>query len=230
MIKLVLVRHGQSMWNLENRFTGWTDVELSENGIKEAKEAGRVLKQKGFLFDIAFTSVLKRANDTLTYILKEMGEENIQVKKSWKLNERHYGALQGLNKDETKKKYGEEQVLLWRRSVDVRPPELDKSDPRYPGNDPKYKELKPEELPKTENLIDTIKRVIDYWNKDIEKELRKGKNVIIVAHGNSLRGLIKYLDNMTDDEIMKLEIQTGNPICYELDDNLKPIRHYYLKD
>ena len=230
MIKLVLVRHGQSMWNLENRFTGWTDVELSENGVKEAKEAGRVLKQKGFLFDIAFTSVLKRANDTLTYILKEMGEENIQVKKSWKLNERHYGALQGLNKDETKKKYGEEQVLLWRRSVDVRPPELDKSDPRYPGNDPKYKELKPEELPKTENLIDTIKRVIDYWNKDIEKELRKGKNVIIVAHGNSLRGLIKYLDNMTDDEIMKLEIQTGNPICYELDDNLKPIRHYYLKD
>ncbi len=230
MIKLVLVRHGQSMWNLENRFTGWTDVELSENGIKEAKEAGRVLKQKGFLFDIAFTSVLKRAKDTLTYILKEMGEENIQVKKSWKLNERHYGALQGLNKDETKKKYGEEQVLLWRRSVDVRPPELDESDPRYPGNDPKYKELKPEELPKTENLIDTIKRVIDYWNKDIEKELRKGKNVIIVAHGNSLRGLIKYLDNMTDDEIMKLEIQTGNPICYELDDNLKPIRHYYLKD
>lgn len=230
MIKLVLVRHGQSMWNLENRFTGWTDVELSENGVKEAKEAGRVLKQKGFLFDIAFTSVLKRANDTLTYILKEMGEENIQVKKSWKLNERHYGALQGLNKDETKQKYGEEQVLLWRRSVDVRPPELDESDPRYPGNDPKYKELKPEELPKTENLIDTIKRVIDYWNKDIEKELRKGKNVIIVAHGNSLRGLIKYLDNMTDDEIMKLEIQTGNPICYELDDNLKPIRHYYLKD
>ena len=230
MIKLVLVRHGQSMWNLENRFTGWTDVELSENGIKEAKEAGRVLKQKGFLFDIAFTSVLKRAKDTLTYILKEMGEENIQVKKSWKLNERHYGALQGLNKDETKKKYGEEQVLLWRRSVDLRPPELDESDPRYPGNDPKYKELKPEELPKTENLIDTIKRVIDYWNKDIEKELRKGKTVIIVAHGNSLRGLIKYLDNMTDDEIMKLEIQTGNPICYELDDNLKPIRHYYLKD
>lgn len=230
MIKLVLVRHGQSMWNLENKFTGWTDVELSENGVKEAKEAGRVLKQKGFLFDIAFTSVLKRANDTLTYILKEMGEENIQVKKSWKLNERHYGALQGLNKDETKKKYGEEQVLLWRRSVNLRPPELDESDPRYPGNDPKYKELKPEELPKTENLIDTIKRVIDYWNKDIEKELRKGKNVIIVAHGNSLRGLIKYLDNMTDDEIMKLEIQTGNPICYELDDNLKPIRHYYLKD
>ena len=229
MIKLVLVRHGQSMWNLENRFTGWTDVELSENGVKEAKEAGRVLKQKGFLFDIAFTSVLKRANDTLKYILKEMGEENIQVKKSWKLNERHYGALQGLNKDETKKKYGEEQVLLWRRSVDVRPPELDVSDPRYPGNDPKYKDLKPEELPKTENLVDTIKRVIDYWNQDIEKELQKGKNVIIVAHGNSLRGLIKYLDNMTDDEIMKLEIQTGNPICYELDDNLKPIRHYYLK-
>lgn len=229
MIKLVLVRHGQSMWNLENRFTGWTDVELSEQGIKEAKEAGKVLKEKGFNFDVAYTSVLKRANDTLKYILEELGEENIPVKKSWKLNERHYGALQGLNKDETKEKYGAEQVLLWRRSTDVRPPELSKDDKRYPGNDPKYSDLKENELPTTENLIDTIKRVMEYWNSDIKKDLEAGKRVIIAAHGNSLRGLIKYLDNMTDEEIIKLELQTGNPICYELDDNLKPIRHYYLK-
>ena len=229
MIKLVLVRHGQSMWNLENRFTGWTDVELSEQGIKEAKEAGKVLKEKGFNFDVAYTSVLKRANDTLKYILEELGEENIPVKKSRRLNERHYGALQGLNKDETKEKYGAEQVLLWRRSTDVRPPELSKDDKRYPGNDPKYSDLKENELPTTENLIDTIKRVMEYWNSDIKKDLEAGKRVIIAAHGNSLRGLIKYLDNMTDEEIIKLELQTGNPICYELDDNLKPIRHYYLK-
>ena len=229
MIKLVLVRHGQSMWNLENRFTGWTDVELSEQGIKEAKEAGKVLKEKGFNFDVAYTSVLKRANDTLKYILEELGEENIPVKKSWRLNERHYGALQGLNKDETKEKYGAEQVLLWRRSTDVRPPELSKDDKRYPGNDPKYSDLKENELPTTENLIDTIKRVMEYWNSDIKKDLEAGKRVIIAAHGNSLRGLIKYLDNMTDEEIIKLELQTGNPICYELDNDLKPIRHYYLK-
>jgi 2,3-bisphosphoglycerate-dependent phosphoglycerate mutase len=229
MIKLVLVRHGQSMWNLENRFTGWTDVELSEQGIKEAKEAGKVLKEKGFNFDVAYTSVLKRANDTLKYILEELREENIPVKKSWRLNERHYGALQGLNKDETKEKYGAEQVLLWRRSTDVRPPELSKDDKRYPGNDPKYSDLKENELPTTENLIDTIKRVMEYWNSDIKKDLEAGKRVIIAAHGNSLRGLIKYLDNMTDEEIIKLELQTGNPICYELDDDLKPIRHYYLK-
>ena len=229
MIKLVLVRHGQSMWNLENRFTGWTDVELSEQGIKEAKEAGKVLKEKGFNFDVAYTSVLKRANDTLGYILEELDEKNIPIKKSWRLNERHYGALQGLNKDETKEKYGEEQVLLWRRSTDVRPPELSKDDERYPGNDSKYSELKENELPTTENLIDTIERVMVYWNSDIVKDLEEGKRVIIAAHGNSLRGLIKYLDNMTDEEIIKLELQTGNPICYELDDNLKPIRHYYLK-
>ena len=229
MIKLVLVRHGQSMWNLENRFTGWTDVELSEQGIKEAKEAGKVLKEKGYGFDVAYTSVLKRANDTLGYILEELGEQDIPVKKSWRLNERHYGALQGLNKDETKEKYGEEQVLLWRRSTDVRPPALSKDDERYPGNDSKYSELKENELPTTENLIDTIKRVMEYWNSDIKKDLEAGKRVIIAAHGNSLRGLIKYLDNMTDEEVIKLELQTGNPICYELDDNLRPIRHYYLK-
>ena len=229
MIKLVLVRHGQSMWNLENRFTGWTDVELSEQGIKEAKEAGKVLKEKGYGFDVAYTSVLKRANDTLGYILEELEEQDIPVKKSWRLNERHYGALQGLNKDETKEKYGEEQVLLWRRSTDVRPPALSKDDERYPGNDSKYSELKEEELPTTENLIDTIERVMVYWNSDIVKDLEAGKRVIIAAHGNSLRGLIKYLDNMTDEEVIKLELQTGNPICYELDDNLRPIRHYYLK-
>ena len=229
MIKLVLVRHGQSMWNLENRFTGWTDVELSEQGIKEAKEAGKVLKEKGYGFDVAYTSVLKRANDTLEYILEELGEQDIPVKKSWRLNERHYGALQGLNKDETKEKYGEEQVLLWRRSTDVRPPALSKDDERYPGNDPKYIELTENELPTTENLIDTIDRVMVYWNSDIVKDLEAGKRVIIAAHGNSLRGLIKYLDNMTDEEVIKLELQTGNPICYELDDNLKPIKHYYLK-
>ena len=230
MKKLVLVRHGQSIWNLENRFTGWTDVDLSEKGINEAIEAGKVLKQKGYNFDLAFTSVLKRAEDTLKYILKEMDEENIEIKRSWKLNERHYGALQGLNKDETRAKYGAEQVLLWRRSTDVRPPELETTDERYPGNDPKYKDLTEKELPKTENLLDTIKRVLEYWNTDIKPELEKGKRVIIAAHGNSLRGLIKYLDNISDEDIIKLELQTGNPICYELDNDLKPIRHYYLKE
>ena len=229
MIKLVLVRHGQSIWNLENRFTGWTDVELSENGSKEAKEAGIVLKQKGFTFDMAFTSVLKRANDTLNYILEELDLKDIPINYSYKLNERHYGALQGLNKDETRKKYGENQVLLWRRSADVRPPSLTKDDLRYPGNDPKYSNLKESELPLTENLVDTIKRVVEYYNSDIKKELEQSKKVIIVAHGNSLRGLMKYLDNLTDEEVIKLEIETGNPICYELDDNLKPIKHYYLK-
>lgn len=229
MIKLVLVRHGQSIWNLENRFTGWTDVPLSDQGVKEAQEAGMVLKEKGFTFDLAFTSVLKRAEDTLDYILKEMDLSDIEIRHSWRLNERHYGALQGLNKDDTKKKYGEEQVKLWRRSADVRPPALTKEDERYPGYDPKYKDLTEEELPTTENLIDTIHRVITYWNTDIKQELEQGKQVIIVAHGNSLRGLMKYLDNMSDEEVMNLEIETGNPICYELNDDLTPIRHYYLK-
>lgn len=229
MIKLVLVRHGQSIWNLENRFTGWTDVGLSEQGIKEAKEAGQVLKELGYTFDVAYTSYLKRANDTLTYILEELNEKNIPIKYSWRLNERHYGALQGLNKDDTRKKYGEEQVRLWRRSADVRPPALEITDERYPGNDPKYKDLAKEDIPTTENLIDTVERVIKYWNSDIKKDLLENKKVIIVAHGNSLRGLIKYLDNMSDEEIMQLEIETGNPICYELDENLKPIKHYYLK-
>ena len=230
MIKLILVRHGQSVWNLENRFTGWTDVGLSEQGIKEAKEAGQKLKELGYTFDVAYTSYLKRANDTLDYILEELNEKNIPIKYSWRLNERHYGALQGLNKDDTRKKYGEEQVRLWRRSADVRPPALEVTDERYPGNDPKYKDLPKEDIPTTENLLDTVKRVIKYWDTDIKKDLLENKKVIIVAHGNSLRGLIKYLDNLSDEKIMKLEIETGNPICYELDDNLKPIRHYYLKD
>ena len=230
MLKLVLVRHGESQWNLENKFTGWTDVDLSEKGIKEAIDAGKVLKEKGYKFDLAYTSVLKRANKTLDLILNEMGETNIPIKKSWRLNERHYGALQGLNKEETRQKYGAEQVLLWRRSTDVKPPELEENDPRYPGNDPKYANLKPEELPKTENLIDTINRVMVLWNEEIEKDLKDGKKIIIAAHGNSLRGLIKYLDNISDEDIINLELQTGNPICYELDDNLKPIRHYYLKN
>lgn len=230
MIKLILVRHGQSVWNLENRFTGWTDVGLSEQGIKEAQEAGYKLKELGYTFDVAYTSYLKRANDTLDYILEELNEKNIPIKYSWRLNERHYGALQGLNKDDTRKKYGEEQVRLWRRSADVRPPALEVTDERYPGNDPKYKDLSKEDIPTTENLLDTVKRVIKYWDTDIKKDLLENKKVIIVAHGNSLRGLIKYLDNLSDEEIMKLEIETGNPICYELDENLKPIRHYYLKD
>ena len=229
MQKLVLVRHGQSIWNLENKFTGWTDVSLSENGIKEAKDAGIILKEKGYTFDLAYTSVLKRAEDTLSYILEEMNLNNIEIRHSWRLNERHYGALQGLNKAETSEKHGSEQVKLWRRSADVRPPALEKTDPRYPGNDPKYKDLKEEELPTTENLMDTIKRVIEYWNSNIKEELLNNRKIIIVAHGNSLRGLMKYLDNMSDEEVIALEIETGNPICYELDDNLKPIKHYYVK-
>ena len=230
MIKLVLVRHGQSIWNLENKFTGWTDVELSEKGIKEAIDAGKVLKEKGFSFDKAYTSVLKRAEDTLMYILKELNEEDIEIKHSYKLNERHYGALQGLNKDETREKYGDEQVKLWRRSADVRPPALTLDDPRYPGNDSKYQELTKEEIPQTENLLDTVKRVVDYFESEIKKDLEDGKKIIIVAHGNSLRGLIKYLDEVSDEDIMNVEVETGNPICYELDDNLKPIKHYYLKE
>ena len=226
MIKLVLVRHGQSMWNLENKFTGWTDVELSENGVIEAKEAGQVLKEKGFTFDVAYTSMLKRANHTLDYILEELGEEDIPVYRSWRLNERHYGALQGLNKKETAEKYGDEQVHIWRRSYDVQPPALEDNDSRYLEMKDQYQEY----IPHTECLKDTVERVIPYWESDIKPQIEAGKNVIIVAHGNSLRGLMKYLDNMSDEEVIHLEIATGNPICYELDDELKPIRHYYLKE
>ena len=225
MIKLVLVRHGQSTWNLENKFTGWTDVGLSEKGILEAEEAGKILKKNGFHFDLAYTSVLIRAIDTLNIILREMGEEP-EIRESYKLNERHYGALQGLNKDETRKKYGDEQVRLWRRSADVRPPALTRDDPRYPGNDPRYKGI--DNLPLTENLLDTVKRVVEYYNEEIKNNL-KGHHVIIVAHGNSLRGLIKYLDNVSDEDIVNIEIPTGKPICYEFNDDLQVVRHYYVE-
>lgn len=229
MQKLVLVRHGQSIWNLENKFTGWADVGLSDRGIKEAINAGKALKKLGYTFDVAYTSLLKRAQDTLNLILKEL-DLDIPVIESYKLNERHYGALQGLNKDETRQKYGDEQVRLWRRSAEVRPPALTKDDPRYPGNDPLYKGLPESELPLTENLVDTIKRVVAYYESTIVPDLKLGKKIIIVAHGNSLRGLVKYLDNLSDEEVMNLEIPTGVPLVYELDDNLKPIKHYYLKD
>ncbi len=228
-MKLVMVRHGQSLWNLENRFTGWTDIDLSENGIKEAEEAGRKLKEAGYTFDLAFTSVLVRANHTLEIILKELGETNIPIKYSWRLNERHYGALQGLNKDETRAKYGAEQVHIWRRSADVRPPALTKDDPRYPGNDPKYKDLTPEQLPLTENLLDTVERVVEYWNSDIKPALLEGKKCIIAAHGNSIRALVKYIENIGAEEIMGVEIPTGKPLVYELDDKtLAFIKKYYL--
>lgn len=228
MHKLVLVRHGQSVWNLENRFTGWTDVELSEKGIQEAKEAGLKVKEAGLKFDKAYTSYLKRAQETLRYILEESGQANIEISPKWQLNERHYGALQGLNKKETMDKYGEEQVHLWRRSTDVRPPELEKTDERYPGNDPKYAELKEDELPTTENLIDTINRVLKVWNSEISKDVKEGKTIIITAHGNSLRALVKYLKDLNEEETLALEIPTGTPMVIELDENLKPIKDYYL--
>ena len=228
MHKLVLVRHGQSVWNLENRFTGWTDVELSEKGIQEAKEAGLKVKEAGLKFDKAYTSYLKRAQETLRYILEESGQANIEISPKWQLNERHYGALQGLNKKETMDKYGEEQVHLWRRSTDVRPPELEKTDERYPGNDPKYAELKEDELPTTENLIDTINRVLKVWNSEISKDVKDGKTIIITAHGNSLRALVKYLKDLNEEETLAVEIPTGSPLVIELDENLKPIKDYYL--
>jgi len=227
MIKLVLVRHGQSMWNLENKFTGWTDVDLSDKGVEEARNAGKLLKEKGYTFDLGYTSVLKRAMNTLDLILEEMGE-SIEIRRSYKLNERHYGALQGLNKAETAEKYGADQVKLWRRSSNVRPPELSLDDPRYPGNDPKYAGI--DNLPTTENLEDTIVRVVDYFENEIKKELLNGRNIIIAAHGNSLRALMKYLDNLNEEEVLALELKTGSPICYELDENLKPIRHYYVSE
>lgn len=229
MIKLVLLRHGQSTWNQQDLFTGWTDVELSEQGIGEAKTAGRLLSEGGFKFDLAYTSVLKRAIDTLAIVLKEMHEENLPVKRSWKLNERHYGALQGLNKAETAAKYGDEQVHVWRRSYDVPPPALTKEDPRYPGNDPIYSELTESELPLTECLKDTVERFLPYWDVEIKPQIEGGKNVLIVAHGNTLRALVKYLDNVSDAEIPDLNIPTGVPLVYELDESLRPIKHYYLE-
>lgn len=229
-MKLVLIRHGESQWNLENRFTGWTDVDLTDKGIEEAKAAGKILKEAGYAFDAAFTSVLKRANKTLYYVLDEMDLLWIPVHKTWKLNERHYGALQGLNKTETAKQYGEEQVKIWRRSYDVPPTPLNKDDERYPGNDPRYKQLKDEELPLGESLKDTIARVIPCWKNDIVPLLQKGKKVVIVAHGNSLRALVKYLENMNSEAILELNIPTGVPLVYELNEKLQPVKKYYLGD
>jgi 2,3-bisphosphoglycerate-dependent phosphoglycerate mutase len=229
MTKLVLIRHGQSEWNKENRFTGWTDVDLSGQGVEEARQAGEILKKEGYVFDIAFTSVLKRAIATLWIVLEETDFMWIPVYKSWRLNERHYGALQGLNKAGTAQKFGEEQVHIWRRSYDIPPPSLEKTDERYPGSDPRYKDLNQQDIPVTESLKDTIARVLPYWHETIEPAIRAGKRVIVAAHGNSLRGLVKYLDNISDDEIPALEIPTGKPLVYELDDNLKPVRHYYLE-
>jgi 2,3-bisphosphoglycerate-dependent phosphoglycerate mutase len=230
MIKLVLLRHGESVWNQENRFTGWTDVDLSEKGLVEARNAGHVLKGEGYRFDLAFTSYLKRAIRTLWLVLDGLDQEWIPEYKSWRLNERHYGALQGLNKAETAAKYGEDQVHIWRRSFDIPPPPLAQSDPRYPGYEPKYRELSANELPLTESLKDTIARFMPYWHDVIAPHVQSGKRVLIAAHGNSLRALVKYLDNIPDAEIIKLNIPTGIPLVYELDEDLKPLQHYYLGD
>jgi 2,3-bisphosphoglycerate-dependent phosphoglycerate mutase len=230
MYKVVLVRHGESVWNKENRFTGWTDVDLSEKGIQEARKGGQYLKKEGFAFDVAFTSVLKRAIRTLWLVLDEMDLMWIPIHHSWMLNERHYGGLQGLNKSETAAKYGEEQVLIWRRSYDIPPPALEKSDPRYPGNEARYKNIRANELPLTECLKDTVARVVPYWNQTIAPVIQSGQRVIIAAHGNSLRALVKYLDHIADENIVSLNIPTGMPLVYELDKALKPIKSYYLGD
>lgn len=229
-IKVVLLRHGESLWNKENRFTGWTDVDLTQVGLEQAKSGGEWLKKEGFTFDIAFTSVLKRAIRTLWTVMDVMDLMWIPVFRDWHLNERHYGALQGLNKSETAEKYGEEQVLVWRRSYSTPPLELEKSDERYPGNDPRYKNIDPKDLPLTESLALTVKRFLPYWENTIVPEIKSGKKVLIVAHGNSLRALVKHLDNLSEEEILKVNIPTGMPLVYELDSNLKPIRHYYLGD
>jgi 2,3-bisphosphoglycerate-dependent phosphoglycerate mutase len=230
MFKVVLLRHGESTWNKENRFTGWTDVDLSEKGRQEAREGGQVLKAGGYSFDVAYTSVLKRAIRTLWSALDELDQMWIPVHRSWRLNERHYGALQGLNKAETAAKYGEAQVKIWRRSYDIPPPPLTAADERYPGHDPRYRNLGPKDLPLTECLKDTVARFLPLWHETIAPDIRAGKNVIIAAHGNSLRALVKYLDDVPENEIVELNIPTGMPLVYELDGDLKPIRHYYLGD
>ncbi|NMB61729.1 MAG: 2,3-diphosphoglycerate-dependent phosphoglycerate mutase [Chloroflexi bacterium] len=230
MYKVVLLRHGESEWNKANLFTGWTDVDLSEKGLQEAKQAAVLLKQEGYTFDIAYTSVLKRAIRTLWMVLDGMDLMWIPVIRSWRLNERMYGALQGLNKAQTAEKYGDEQVHLWRRSYDVPPPALEKDDERYPGKDPRYADLSEDEMPRTECLKDTVERFMPYWQETIAPTIKSGKRVIIAAHGNSLRALVKYLDNISDEEIPGLNIPTGVPLVYELDGNLSPIRHYYLGD
>lgn len=230
MKKIVLLRHGESTWNKENRFTGWTDVDLTTKGLEEAKTAGRLLKENDFIFDIAHTSVLKRAIRTLWITLDEMDQMWVPVNLTWRLNERHYGSLQGLNKAETAIKFSEEQVLIWRRSYDIRPPALTRDDDRYPGFDLRYQNLKRENIPLTECLKDTVDRFLPYWNKSIAPQIQSGQRVIIAAHGNSLRALVKYLDNVSDKDILNVNIPTGVPLVYELDDDLKPIRNYYLGD
>ena len=230
MYKVVLLRHGESTWNKENRFTGWTDVDFSEKGLQEAKKAGEVLKKEGFIFDIAYTSVLKRAIRTLWITLDGLDLMWIPVIRHWRLNERHYGALQGLNKAETAQKFGDDQVKIWRRSYDIQPPALEKNDERYPGKDPRYADLKDNELPLTECLKDTVARFVPYWEETIAPAVQSGQKVIITAHGNSFRALVKYLDNIPENEIVELNIPTGIPLVYELDQKLKPIKHYYLGD
>ena len=230
MKKLVLLRHGQSVWNQENRFTGWTDVDLTEQGIAEAREAGRVLKEEGYSFDIAHTSVLKRAIRTLWLGLDEMDLMWIPVRRDWRLNERHYGALQGLNKAETAEKHGMDQVKIWRRSYAIRPPDLERDDDRFPGHDRRYAGLSESELPLSECLKDTVDRFLPYWNDTIAPDVAAGKQVLIAAHGNSLRALVKYLDNVSEEEIVDLNIPTGIPLVYELEDDLKPLKNYYLGD
>jgi 2,3-bisphosphoglycerate-dependent phosphoglycerate mutase len=230
MKKLVLLRHGESTWNKENRFTGWIDVGLSDKGVDEAIQAGRILSREGYIFDIAYTSVLKRAIKTLWIVLEEMDLMWIPVHHSWRLNERHYGALQGLNKAETVERHGMEQVKLWRRSYDLPPPALTPEDPHYPGNDPRYANLRPEEIPLTECLKDVVARFLPYWHETIAPTVRESRRVLIAAHGNSLRALVKYLDKIPDDKIVELNIPTGVPLVYELEDDLTPIRNYYLGD
>jgi 2,3-bisphosphoglycerate-dependent phosphoglycerate mutase len=230
MTKLVLLRHGESLWNKENRFGGWTDTDLSEKGIAEGKKAGQILKEQGYTFDVAFTSVLKRAIRTLWIVLDVMDLMWIPVFRSWRLNERYYGALQGLNKSDTAAKFGEEQVLIWRRSYDVQPPAVDRTDERYPGNDPKYHDLDAKDLPLTESLKDTSNRVLPYWHEVIAPVIEEGKRVLISAHGNSLRALVKYLDSIGDQDILSLNIPTGIPLVYELGENLKPKQSHYLGD
>ena len=230
MHKLVLIRHGESTWNLENRFTGWTDVDLTPTGLEQAKSAGQLLKAAGFDFDVAYTSVLKRATRTLWHVLDEMDRTWLPVVNNWRLNERHYGALQGLNKADMARQYGEAQVLAWRRSYDVPPPPLDPADPRCERGDLRYARLKPEQVPLTECLKDTVARVMPFWNEALAPALKSGRRLVVAAHGNSIRALVKYLDGISDQDIVGLNIPNGIPLVYELDDALKPIRHYYLGD
>ena len=230
MVKLVLLRHGESLWNLENRFTGWTDVDLTPKGEEEAQNSGKILAEEGFDFDLIYTSLLTRAIRTMEICLSEMQIYNVPIKYNWRLNERHYGALQGLNKAETAAKFGDKQVLIWRRSYNTQPPALEISDKRWSGNDPTYANIDQKDIPLTECLKDTVNRFLPYWNETIAPSIHSGNKVLIVAHGNSLRALVKYLDNISDKEIVGLNIPTGVPLVYELDNELQPVKHYYLGD